>query len=82
VTGGKVTTEVKYLSAIEEAKYHIAQANVALTKDGKFADELVLVRKQGDVLQVAWKLLLRVTRAPPSQHAARVSWTRWTPSAS
>jgi DNA-directed RNA polymerase subunit beta len=52
VVGGKVTNEVKYLSAIEEGKYHIAQANVNLTKDGKFADDLVLVRKQGDVLQV------------------------------
>ena len=38
---GKVTDEVVYLSAIEEGKHHIAQANVPLTKDGKFAEELV-----------------------------------------
>ncbi len=52
VVSGKVTDEVKYLSAIEEAKYHIAQANVPLTKDGKFADEQVIVRFQGDVFQI------------------------------
>ena len=52
VVNGAVTNEVKYLSAIEEGKYYIAQANVALTADGKFADDLVLVRKQGDVLPV------------------------------
>jgi DNA-directed RNA polymerase subunit beta len=52
VVNGAVTNEVKYLSAIEEGKYYIAQANVALTADNKFADELVLVRKSGDVLPV------------------------------
>ena len=52
VAHGKVSDEVVYLSAIEEAKYHIAQANVALTKDGKFVDELVTVRHHGDVLSV------------------------------
>ena len=52
VVKGKVTNEVKYLSAIEEAKYHIAQANVPLTKDDKFSEEQVIVRFQSDVLQV------------------------------
>ncbi|MGE0008642.1 MAG: DNA-directed RNA polymerase subunit beta [Parvibaculaceae bacterium] len=52
VTNGKVTDEVIYLSAIEEGKHHIAQANVPLTKDGKFEDELVVVRHHGDVLTV------------------------------
>jgi DNA-directed RNA polymerase subunit beta len=52
VTDGKVTNEVKYLSAIEESKYNIAQANVALTKDGAFVDDLVIVRQHGDVLQL------------------------------
>ena len=32
VANGKVTSEIKYLSAIEEKKYTIAQANSALTK--------------------------------------------------
>ncbi|MFO1089838.1 MAG: DNA-directed RNA polymerase subunit beta [Hyphomicrobiales bacterium] len=52
VVNGKVTNEVRYLSATEETKHYIAQANVALTKDGKFADDLVIVRHHGDVLQV------------------------------
>src|ERR1700742_5173495 len=37
VKDGRVTDEVIYLSAMEESKYHIAQANVPLTKDGHFA---------------------------------------------
>ena len=52
VVNGKVTNEVVYLSAIEEAKNHVAQANVALTKDAKFAEELVTARHQGDVTLV------------------------------
>ncbi len=52
VVAGKVTNEVKYLSAIEESKYNIAQANVSLTKDSKFADDMVIVRQHGEVLQL------------------------------
>ena len=44
VKEGKVT-EIKYLSAIEEEKYTIAQANSALNKDGSFVEELVACRK-------------------------------------
>ena len=46
VKDGKVTDEIDYLSAIEEGKYVIAQANAALDKNGKFADELVSCRHQ------------------------------------
>ena len=52
VEHGKVAKEVVYLSAIEEGKHYIAQANVALTKDNKFAEELVIARNYGDVLSV------------------------------
>jgi DNA-directed RNA polymerase subunit beta len=52
VKDGKVTDEVVYLSAIEESKPHIAQANVELTKDGKFAEEIVTVRQHGEVIAV------------------------------
>ena len=38
-------TEIKYLSAIEEEKYTIAQANSQLNKDGSFAEEPVACRK-------------------------------------
>ena len=39
VVNGKVSGDVIYLSAIEEGKHYIAQANVALTKDDKFAED-------------------------------------------
>ena len=45
VVDGKVTSEIKYLSAIEEEKFTIAQANSALNKDGSFIEELVACRK-------------------------------------
>ena len=45
VVNGKVTSEIKYLSAIEEEKFTIAQANSALNKDGSFLEELVACRK-------------------------------------
>ena len=45
VVNGKVTSEIKYLSAIEEEKFTIAQANSALNNDGSFAEELVACRK-------------------------------------
>ena len=45
VINGKVTSEIKYLSAIEEEKFTIAQANSAVNKDGSFVEELVACRK-------------------------------------
>ena len=45
VVNGKVTSEIKYLSAIEEEKYTIAQANSKLNKDGSFIEELVACRR-------------------------------------
>ncbi len=52
VEHGKVSKDVVYLSAIEEGKHFIAQANVPLAKDGKFEEELVIARNYGDVLAV------------------------------
>ncbi|HKY89716.1 MAG TPA: DNA-directed RNA polymerase subunit beta, partial [Nevskiaceae bacterium] len=48
VTDGKVTDEVEYLSAIEEGRYVIAQANSELDAKGKFRQELVSVRFQNE----------------------------------
>ena len=45
VLKGKVTDEIMYLSAIEEEKYTIAQANSSINKDGSFEEELVACRK-------------------------------------
>ena len=48
VNNGKVAKEIEYLSAIEEGKYVIAQANAELDKTGKFVDELVSCRNHNE----------------------------------
>jgi len=50
VLDGKVSDEVVYLSAMEEGKYSVAQANAALNADGTFANELVSCRENGEYL--------------------------------
>ncbi|MBW6495088.1 MAG: DNA-directed RNA polymerase subunit beta [Burkholderiaceae bacterium] len=44
----RVTDEIDYLSAIEEGRFVIAQANAALDKNGRITGELVSVRKNGE----------------------------------
>jgi len=48
VVDGKVTDEVVYLSAMEEYRYVIAQANAELDSEGRFVSELVSCRKGGE----------------------------------
>jgi DNA-directed RNA polymerase subunit beta len=48
VNGSHVTDEIEYLSAIEEGKYVIAQANAQLDKKGKLTDALVSCRFKGE----------------------------------
>ncbi|NDC58276.1 MAG: DNA-directed RNA polymerase subunit beta, partial [Alphaproteobacteria bacterium] len=48
VVDGHPIEEVVYLSAMEEAKYAIAQANAALDANGDLADEFVQSRINGD----------------------------------
>ena len=48
VINSKVTNEIIFLSAIDEAEHVIAQANAVLDKAGKFSDDLVPVRHNGD----------------------------------
>ncbi len=48
VKDGKVAKEIEFLSAIEEGKYTIAQANAELDKSGKFVDELVSCRHHNE----------------------------------
>jgi len=50
VVDRKVTNEVVYLSAMEEAKHTIAQANAELETKGGFVDEIVSSRRNGDFL--------------------------------
>src|SRR2546428_256341 len=48
VKDGRVSDQIRWLSASEEEEYAVAQANARLTEDGRFADELVLCRKRDD----------------------------------
>ncbi len=50
VTDGRVTDEIHYLSAIEEGKYVIAQANASVDKKGKLIDELVSCRNHNEFM--------------------------------
>jgi len=50
VIDGKVTNEVVYLSAMEEARHTIAQANADLDTAGKLAEDLVSARENGEFL--------------------------------
>ncbi len=45
-----VTDEVVYLSAMEESKYYVAQANASLDGEGRLAEDLVVCRHAGDVV--------------------------------
>ena len=48
VEDGQVTDQIDFLSAIEEGKYIVAQANTELDKKGKLTDELVSCRFKGE----------------------------------
>ena len=48
VIDGVVTKAVEYLSAIEEGKFVIAQANAAVDADGRLVDDLVSCRYQNE----------------------------------
>jgi DNA-directed RNA polymerase, beta subunit len=50
VIDGKVTDQIDYLTADEEDRFSIAQANAAMDSEGRLTEERVLVRiKHGDV---------------------------------
>ena len=44
VTDGRVTSEIEYLSAINESQFVIAQASASIDEKGNFKDDLVAVR--------------------------------------
>ncbi len=48
VQNGAVTDEIEYLSAIEEGKFIIAQANASLDSKGRLSDDLVTCRHQNE----------------------------------
>ncbi len=49
VKDGRVTDEVIYLSAMEESRYAVAQANAELDNKGKLTEDLIVCRQAGDV---------------------------------
>lgn len=52
VVDGKVTTEIDYLSAIDESKFVIAQANSTVDSKNKIADTVVSARVKGETTLV------------------------------
>ena len=53
VVDGVVTKDVVYLSADEESKYIIAEANAKVNEDGRFANDMIACRKAGEVVYAA-----------------------------
>ena len=49
VKDGRVTDEVIYLSAMEEGRYAVAQANASIDGRGRFTEDLIVCRHAGDV---------------------------------
>ena len=53
VENSQVTDQIDYLSAIEEGRYIIAQANATIDKNGTLSDELVSAREAGETILVS-----------------------------
>ena len=52
VNDGQVTDQIDYLTADEEDRFVIAQANAALNDDDTFAEDRVLVRRKGGEVEL------------------------------
>ncbi|MCD6026837.1 MAG: rpoB [Solimicrobium sp.] len=52
VVDSKITAQIDYLSAIEEGRYIIAQANATIDDKGTLSDELVSSREAGETILV------------------------------
>ena len=50
VIDGKVTDDVVYMSATEEMRHTVAQANAAQDSEGRFQDDLISSRKAGEFM--------------------------------
>ena len=49
VKDGRVSDEVIYLSAMEESRHAVAQANAPIDNRGRFTEDLIVCRQSGDV---------------------------------
>jgi DNA-directed RNA polymerase subunit beta len=71
VINGRVTNNIKYMSALEEEQYFVAQANAPVDEEGRYINELVNARKAGgfywmdpmsiDLMDVSPKQLVSVS---------------------
>ncbi len=52
VQDGRVTSEIKYFSALEEEGHAIAQANAELDDDGCFVNEVINARQNGEFMML------------------------------
>src|SRR5471032_2363946 len=64
VEGSKITDQIDYLSAIEEGRYIIAQANATIDKSGMLSDELVSAREAGETILVSPERIQYMDVAP------------------
>jgi DNA-directed RNA polymerase subunit beta len=64
VEGRRVTDQIDYLSAIEEGRYIIAQANATLDENGVLSDDLVSAREAGETILVSPERIQYMDVAP------------------
>jgi DNA-directed RNA polymerase subunit beta len=64
VEDSKITNQIDFLSAIEEGRYIIAQANATIDSTGKLSDELVSAREAGETLLVSPERIQYMDVAP------------------
>ncbi len=64
VVDNQVTEEIDYLSAIEESRFVIAQANAQLDENSVFVDDLVACRQAGETLLTAPQNINYIDVAP------------------
>lgn len=57
VVDGRVTSEIVYLTADEEDKYYIAQANTPIDENGYFTEEKVIARHRREIVWVDPKMV-------------------------
>ncbi|MDP6709506.1 MAG: DNA-directed RNA polymerase subunit beta, partial [Alphaproteobacteria bacterium] len=64
VKNGRVSDEVTYLTAMDEGRYTIAQANAEIDKRGRFVADLVSCRSRGDFIMARPELIDFVDVSP------------------
>jgi len=64
VEAGKVTNQIDYLSAIEEGKYVIAQANAPLNAQGELVGDLISAREKGESVLVSSEVIQYMDVSP------------------